>query len=62
MNLMELQSVKVRLDRMEENNLLNRHPRDDMVGVEPAKLELNVGEGAGEPVNLDPVVPTVDAN
>jgi hypothetical protein len=47
---------------MEENNLLNRHPRDDMVGVEPAKLELNVGEGAGEPVNLDPVVPTVDAN
>jgi hypothetical protein len=47
---------------MEENDLLNRRPRDDMVGVEPAKLELNVGGGAGELVNPDPVVPTVGAN
>jgi hypothetical protein len=59
---MELQSVKERLDRMEETDLLNSRPRDDMVGVEPAKLEINVGEGAGEPVDPDPVVSTVGAN
>jgi hypothetical protein len=59
---MELQSVKERLDRIEETDLLNSRPRNDMVGVEPAKLEINVGEGAGKPVNPDPIVPTVGAN
>jgi hypothetical protein len=62
---MELQSVKERLDRMEETDLLNSRPRDDMVDVEPAKLEIKAVEhveGAGEPVDPDPVVPTVGAN